>query len=116
MKVLVTGATGYLGAVAAEASAMRGHEVLGLARSERSASALRVRDIEPVMGDVGDPVSLGNAVREARPDVVVSTASVGGASGDQAAFAWDGDAVRAVREALIDQGGALIFGRRRKVA
>ncbi len=53
MKVLVTGATGYLGAVAAEASAMRGHEVLGLARSERSASALRVRDIEPVMGDFG---------------------------------------------------------------
>ena len=100
MKVLVTGATGYLGAVAAEAPAMRGHEVLGLARSERSANALRVRDIEPVMGDFGDPVSLGNAVREARPDVVVSTASVGGASGDQAVFAWDGDAVRAVREAL----------------
>ena len=35
------------------------------------------------MGDFGDPVSLGNAVREARPDVVVSTASVGGASGDK---------------------------------
>ena len=38
---------GYLGVVAAEALAMRGHEVLGLARSERNASALRVRDIEP---------------------------------------------------------------------
>ena len=43
MNVLVSGATGYLGAVAAEAPAMRGHEVLGLARSERCASALRVR-------------------------------------------------------------------------
>jgi nucleoside-diphosphate-sugar epimerase len=116
MKVLVTGATGYLGAVAAEASAMRGHEVLGRARSERSANTLRKRGIEPVMGDFGDPVSLGNAVREARPDVVVSTASVGGAGGDQTVLARDGDAVRAVREALIDQGGALIFGRRRKVA
>ncbi len=113
MKVLVTGATGYLGAVAAEALAMRGHEVLGLARSERSASALRVRDIEPVMGDFGDPEP---GQRRSRGHVVVSTASVGGASEDQAAFAWDGDAVRAVREALIDQGGALIFGRRRKVA
>ena len=41
MKVLVTGATGYLGAVAAEALATRGHQVLGLARSERSTSALR---------------------------------------------------------------------------
>ena len=59
MKVLVTGATGYLGAVAAEALATRDHQVLGLARSERSASALRMRGIEPVMGDFGDPVEPG---------------------------------------------------------
>jgi nucleoside-diphosphate-sugar epimerase len=109
MKALVTGSTGYLGAVAAEALAMRGHQVLGLARSDRSASAVRERGIEPVMGDFGDPVSLANAVREAKPDVVVSTASVGGASGDQAAFARDGEAVRAMREALTDHGGALVF-------
>ena len=109
MKVLVTGATGYLGTVAAEALATRGHEVSGLARSDRSASALRERGIEPVMGDFGDPVSLANAVRQARPDVVVSTASVGGASGDQAAFARDGEAVCALREALTDHGGALVF-------
>src|SRR5258708_15761153 len=96
MKVLVTGATGYLGAVAAEALATRGHQVLGLARSERSANAMRKRGVEPVMGDFGDPVSLANAVHEARPDVVVSTASVGGASGDQAAFARDRGAVRAL--------------------
>jgi nucleoside-diphosphate-sugar epimerase len=109
MKVLVTGATGYLGAAAAEALATRGHQVLGLARSERSSNALRNRGIEPVMGDFGDPASLSNAVREARPDVVVSTASVGGASGDHAAFVRDGEAVRAIREALADHGGALIF-------
>src|SRR5258708_35061063 len=109
MKVLVTGATGYLGAVAAEALARRGNQVLGVARSDRSASALRMRGIEPVMGDFGDSVSLANAVREAKPDVVVSTASVGGASGDQAAFARDGEAVRAMREALTDHGGALVF-------
>src|SRR6478735_1716648 len=109
MKVLVTGATGYLGAAAVEALATRGHQVSGLARSERSASALRERDIEPVMGDFGDPASLANAVQQARPDVVVSTASVGGASGDQAAFVRDGEAVRAIREALTDHGGALVF-------
>jgi len=116
MKVLVTGATGYLGAAAVEALATRGHQVSGLARSERSASALRERDIEPVMGDFGDPASLANAVQQARPDVVVSTASVGGASGDQAAFVRDGEAVRAIREALTDHGGALVFGPRRKAA
>jgi nucleoside-diphosphate-sugar epimerase len=61
MKVLVTGATGYIGAVAADALAAKNYEVLGLARSARSASALR----------------------ESRPDVVVSAASVGASSGDR---------------------------------
>jgi nucleoside-diphosphate-sugar epimerase len=109
MKILVTGATGYLGAAAAAARAARGHEVLGLARSERSANALRERGVEPVVGDFGDHGSLANAVHESRADVLVSTASVGGASGDRAAFVRDGEAVRAMREALTDHGGALVF-------
>jgi nucleoside-diphosphate-sugar epimerase len=109
LKVLVTGATGYLGAVAATALAAREHEVVGLARSQRSASALRERGIQPVIGDFGDPVSLAGAVRETRPDVVVSTASVGGTSGDKAAFTRDREAVRAMQEALANYGGALVF-------
>jgi nucleoside-diphosphate-sugar epimerase len=110
MKILVTGATGYIGAVAADALAARGHEVGGLARSERSASALRERGIDTVRGDFGDPVSLANAVVEYRPDVVVSTASVGASSGDNATtFARDRDAVRAMAGALADHGGALVF-------
>jgi nucleoside-diphosphate-sugar epimerase len=75
------------------------------------ANTLRERGIEPFMGDFGDPVSLANAVEESGPDVVVSTASVGGASGDQAAFARDGEAVRAMRVALADHGGAPVFTR-----
>ena len=109
MKVLVTGATGYLGAVAATALAAREHEVMGLARSQRSASALRERGIQPVLGDFADPVSLAGAVNETRADVVVSTASVGGTSGDNAAFARDREAVRAMQEALANYGGALVF-------
>lgn len=109
MKVLVTGATGYLGAAAATALAAREHEVVGVARSQRSASALRERGIRPVPGDFGDPVSLAGAVHETRPDVVVSTASVGGTSGDKAAFTRDREAVRGMREALANYGGALVF-------
>ena len=110
MKVLVTGATGYIGAVAADALAATGHEVLGLARSTRSANALRGRGIEPTMGDFGDPASLTTAINEARPDAVVSAASVGASSGDNATtFARDCEAVRAMREALADHGGALVF-------
>jgi len=109
LKVLVTGATGYLGAVAATALAAREHEVVGLARSQRSATTLRERGIQPVTGDFGDPASLAGAVLETRPDVVVSTASVGGTSGDNAAFARDREAVRAMQDALANYGGALVF-------
>jgi nucleoside-diphosphate-sugar epimerase len=110
MKVLVTGATGYIGAVAADALAANGHQVLGLARSERSASALRERDIQPTLGDFGDPASLTAAIRESRPEAVVSTASLGASSGDNATtFARDRDAVRAMREGLADSGGTLVF-------
>jgi nucleoside-diphosphate-sugar epimerase len=110
MKVLVTGATGYIGAVAADALVANGHEVLGLARSARSADALRKRGIEPAMGDFGDVVSLTAAITETRPDAVVSTASVGASSGDNAStFARDREAVRAMAEALAGHGGALVF-------
>jgi len=110
MRVLVTGATGYIGAVAADALAAKGHQVLGLARSERSASALRERGIQPTQGDFGDPTSLASAIDESRPDAVVSTASVGASSGDNATtFARDREAVRAMREALATHGGALVF-------
>jgi nucleoside-diphosphate-sugar epimerase len=110
MKVLVTGATGYIGAVAADALAARGHEVLGLARSRRSASALPGRGIQPVIGDFGDPASLAAAVRETRPEAVVSTASLGASSGDNATtFAGDREAVRTMRDVLADHGGTLVF-------
>jgi NAD(P)-dependent dehydrogenase (short-subunit alcohol dehydrogenase family) len=46
LKVLVTGATGYLGPVAAAALAAQEHEVVGLARSQRSANALRGHGID----------------------------------------------------------------------
>ena len=62
MKVLVTGATGYLGAVAAEALATQGHHVFLLRGCKLSKPRLRKRGIEPVVGDFGDPVSLTNAV------------------------------------------------------
>jgi len=110
MKVLVTGATGYIGAVAADALAVKGHQVIGLARSQRSASALRARGIQAALGDFGDPASLASAISESRPDAVVSTASVGASSGDNATtFARDREAVRAMREALATHGGALVF-------
>jgi nucleoside-diphosphate-sugar epimerase len=110
LKVLVTGATGYIGSAAANTLLRRGHQVLGLARSERSAAALRDEGIEPAMGDFNDSASLRAAVAASDPDAVVSIASVGASAGDNAGtFARDRDAVRAIQGALRRPGQCLVF-------
>src|SRR5260370_995153 len=53
MKILVTGATGYIGGAAAKALRLAGHEVSGLARSESSAAKLVRAGLAPVMGGFG---------------------------------------------------------------
>ncbi len=110
MKVLVTGATGYIGSAVAGALLKRSHQVLGLARSERSAATLRDQGIEPVMGDFGDPATLGAPVAAAAVDVVVSAASLGATAGDNATtFARDREAVRAIQAVLHGPDQALVF-------
>lgn len=110
MKVLVTGATGYIGSAVASALLKRDHQVVGLARSARSAATLRHRGIEPALGDFGDPGTLGAVVAAANVDVVVSTASLGATNGDNATtFARDRDAVRAIQAALQGPEQALVF-------
>ena len=60
MKVLVTGATGYLGGHVAARLASAGHRVLALARPGREASV--PAGCRPVVGDVLDPASLDRAL------------------------------------------------------
>lgn len=109
MKILVTGATGYIGNAVAHALASREHEVLGLARSPHAAAILRQDGITPVMGDFGDPGSLIHAVTTSSPDAVVSTASLGSKGGDAQTFARDRDAIAGLATALGDRGATLVF-------
>jgi len=74
MKVLVCGATGYLGSHIADAAKARGHQVFGLARSEASARKLRASEIEPVPGDLTDTASLPPLIDTV--DAVISIAQV----------------------------------------
>jgi nucleoside-diphosphate-sugar epimerase len=107
MKILVTGATGYIGGAAAKALRLRGHEVSGLARSECSAAKLAQAGLTPVTGDFAALASLADAMEGA--DVIVSTASIGSLSGDAATFVKDRDAVRAMLAALQGSGKTLLF-------
>jgi nucleoside-diphosphate-sugar epimerase len=72
MKVLLTGATGYIGGAVAEALRRAGHEVTGLARSDEAAEQLKARNIQPLKGDLTNRDILSAAARES--DAVIHTA------------------------------------------
>ena len=73
MKVLVTGATGYIGGSVAERLIASGHQVVGLVRSAESIPLLKDRGIESVLGSLDDPEILTKAAHEA--DAVIHAAS-----------------------------------------
>lgn len=50
MKILVTGATGYIGMAAAKALRAEGHDVVGLARSDVATAKLLQAGIHPIGG------------------------------------------------------------------
>ncbi len=107
MKILVTGATGFIGAAVARKLSQQGHEVLALSRSNSSAAKLRAAGLSPVAGDFSVPASL--AAPAAQVDAIVSTASIGQVEGTPESFTKDRDAVRVMTKALGDSGKPIIF-------
>ncbi|MFF3877244.1 NAD-dependent epimerase/dehydratase family protein [Streptomyces sp. NPDC001978] len=79
MRVLVTGATGYLGRAVAQHVQAAGHDVAGMARNASGLQALDAAGLRPVPGDLSDPDSLRAAVEDA--DAVIET---GNADNDRA--------------------------------
>ncbi len=72
MKILVTGATGYIGGSVATRLLEHGHQVIGLARSDEAATSLKKRGIEPMAGSLNDYGPLQQAARSV--DAVVNAA------------------------------------------
>jgi nucleoside-diphosphate-sugar epimerase len=72
-RVLVTGATGFLGGRLARRLVDQGYQVRALARSRSNTDALKALDVEIVPGDLGDDASVAAAVRGV--DVVVHAAA-----------------------------------------
>jgi len=64
MKVLITGATGYIGFNVAIAYRRAGHEVWGLTRSEEKAKLLARHEVRPVVGSMQQPEGWGAAAKD----------------------------------------------------
>lgn len=65
MKILVTGATGYIGFSVARALARRGHDVSGLIRSPDKAPGLQAAEVTTIIGDLRSPDSYAAAAKAA---------------------------------------------------
>lgn len=109
MRVFVTGATGHVGSALVPDLLAAGHEVVGLARSESGAAALKALGAQARHGDLDDLDGLREAAAEAdgvihlafRHDVMLS--------GDYAgAIAADLVVVRALGDALAGSGKPLV--------
>jgi nucleoside-diphosphate-sugar epimerase len=101
MVIFLTGATGYIGGVVAQALQQAGHHVTGLARTSEKAKYLEARGIRAHLGDLLQPETIASAARIA--DGVIHTANTNDANSAQADVA----VVRAIVAAL--EGSAKPF-------
>lgn len=64
MKILVIGASGYIGYAVASALARAGHELYGLVRRPEAAIMLHKAEIRPVMGKLQEPASFSETAAQ----------------------------------------------------
>jgi nucleoside-diphosphate-sugar epimerase len=114
MRVLVTGATGFIGRRVAARLLLSGHTVTGTTRSPEGAKALEALGITAAVGDLLDPIEHWTPIlRAASPDVVVHLAAEI-ATQRRARLLWDVDVegTRRLVAACLDARGRWGFPQR----
>jgi nucleoside-diphosphate-sugar epimerase len=105
MRVFVTGASGHVGSAVVPELLAAGHEVVGLARSEASASALKAAGAEIQRGSLDDLAVLRDAARAADGVIHLAYKHDLAFGGDYAgAAAFDLHAIEAMGAALEGTG------------
>ena len=109
MRVFVTGATGFIGSAVVQELLGNGHQVVGLARSDKSAAALEAAGADAFRGTLEDTDGLKAAAGSA--DGVIHTGYIHDFSptaNPAAAAAVDGAAIAAFGDALAGTGKPLV--------
>ena len=109
MRVFVTGATGFIGSAVVQELLGNGHQVVGLARSDKSAASLEAAGGEAFRGTLEDTAGLREAAGNA--DGVIHTGYIHDFSptaNPAAAAAVDGAAIAAFGDALAGTGKPLV--------
>ena len=104
MKIFVTGATGYIGGSVATKLLERGDTVLGLARSDEAAAALKKRGIEPVAADINAYTPFVEVAK--RVDAVINAANADNAFVAHALL----DGLKGSGKTLIQTCGSSVVG------
>jgi nucleoside-diphosphate-sugar epimerase len=103
VRVVVTGATGFVGTHLLRRLTGEGHEVVALVRQPAAATEMRMRGITAVVGDVGDEASLASAMTGAEIVFHLARAKAHGAR-PREAFTVNVDGTRATARAAIRAG------------
>ena len=106
MKIFLTGATGYIGAVVAQKLQTAGYSVVGLARTKMAAQKLVLQNIEPFIGDLRSPDCLTQVARQT--DGIVHTAFIHDFKNWTSAVVSDRQFIATISDALAGSGKPLI--------